>query len=163
MEYLEYTLYTYTTSQGKAKDVQIAFAAGGGGVCCNYSFPWEFISHFGSSKGTLSLALIHLQMFYQRSCSGWEKFNVAVLCVLSPQDGCSSTPNEVLCNFALPTFKVNLNLSSYVKEMSLILHHTESSPSEVLWFFTSLREMIFSESTTWIYNYNYNLQQLQLL
>lgn len=72
----------------------------------------------------------------------------------------SSTQNEVLCNFALPTFKVNLNLSSYIKGMSLILHHTESSPSEVLWFFTSLREIIFSESTTWIYNYNYNLQQL---
>lgn len=54
MEYLEYTLYTYT-SQGKVKDVHIAFAAGGGEVRCNSLFPWEFISHFGSIPRELCL------------------------------------------------------------------------------------------------------------
>lgn len=58
MEYLKYTLDTYT-GQGKVKDVQIAFAAGGAEICFNSSFPWEFISHFGSALGELCLLHWH--------------------------------------------------------------------------------------------------------
>jgi len=68
MAYLEYTLYAYT-SQGKVKDVQIAFEAGGGEVCCNSSFPWEFIFHFGSSPRELCLLHWHTYKCFTKAAA----------------------------------------------------------------------------------------------
>lgn len=111
-----------------------------------------------NTEGILSRALTPLQMFYQSSCFlQLGNVDVPALCVLYSQDATSgltlpllfppSQKKEVLLNFSLPTFKVNLSFKG--KGLSLMLHHTERSPSKARLVSTSSVGRISSKSTNW--------------
>lgn len=85
VEYLEYTQYT-CTGQGKVKDPQIAFAAGGGEVCCKSLFPWEFICHFGSTLRELCLFHWHTCRCFTKAAAPARNILIWPFYMLSSQD-----------------------------------------------------------------------------